>query len=305
MNFNITKLDQSIINSYTLHFYQKIAKYIPKCIHPNIITVTGAVPLFYCYYLFSINQNPINFQWFLLSLLTQHSFDYLDGIHARNTNQSSKLGSYLDHCLDITSMAMTTHILVSILVGQHSPHVYWLTFLTILGATTTHLYTLLSGTMYFPRFISIGELQVVAIILAIISTVYPTIWINYSIIGQIIVVLFYLTGLQYLIIFLNRLYQVSKYFWHYGSYLEFNIVIIMGWSLYLSSNNLTNINLITTNLVLAGSTVVHHIIYEFTYRRPVSNQLAEFFIICLIINYYQVLPLSIIWSIYHQIKLLF
>lgn len=83
-----------------------LQKYIPATIAPNTITWIGGLSMLISYIfntIFDPNLTEVSIPLSLLNIiciLTYILTDSLDGIHARNTKQSSQIGKILDHFID-------------------------------------------------------------------------------------------------------------------------------------------------------------------------------------------------------------
>ena len=68
-----------------------------KCVNPNVLTTMGVIfSILFNYFL--IKKKLV---LSLVCLFLRQYFDYVDGIFARNFNQTSKFGDYYDHFSDI------------------------------------------------------------------------------------------------------------------------------------------------------------------------------------------------------------
>lgn len=77
-------------------FFIWLQKFIPVWIHPNVLTLTNL----FIINMLSLSGFCVNPYLFSLALFFYFCLDNLDGIHARETNQSSVVGEILDHCSD-------------------------------------------------------------------------------------------------------------------------------------------------------------------------------------------------------------
>jgi len=105
--------DHDIVDAFLYPLLGKIDKYIPKKVTPNTITFIG--------FLFGISgsltliliKDPIALIICSALILLYISCDCLDGLHARNTNQTSILGYYVDVCTDqICTMLFSLAIMI-------------------------------------------------------------------------------------------------------------------------------------------------------------------------------------------------
>ena len=94
---------ESIDNGFFYKFYrniwEKLIPFIPNYIHPNIITLLGLLSIIIGY----LSKNNIIMA---LCIFLYLNFDGLDGLHARNINQTSIIGEYNDHLVDLISVGL-------------------------------------------------------------------------------------------------------------------------------------------------------------------------------------------------------
>lgn len=83
-------------NKYYKPMFINVQKYIPSSIHPNVLTITNFVIINMLYY-FKFYENPY---YLSFGMISYFFLDNLDGVHARATKKTSKLGEILDHCTD-------------------------------------------------------------------------------------------------------------------------------------------------------------------------------------------------------------
>lgn len=82
--------------------------FTPTCIHPNLISLTAFLGVFapICFAMISHLQAPLQplpGYWQLIlaaGYLIYETLDELDGIHARSTGQTSRLGAFIDDAID-------------------------------------------------------------------------------------------------------------------------------------------------------------------------------------------------------------
>jgi len=98
-------------DNYYIYLLKYIQKYIPKYILPNFITIINFILINTLFY----NKLYTNINYLTLILIIYWLFDNLDGIHARKTNQTSKLGEILDHCFDSIIIIFIYNILCNLL----------------------------------------------------------------------------------------------------------------------------------------------------------------------------------------------
>jgi len=81
---------------YYKPLFDKIQKYIPESIHPNVLTLSCFI-IINTVYVYKLYKNPY---YLSIIMLLYFFLDNLDGVHARATKQTSRIGEILDHCID-------------------------------------------------------------------------------------------------------------------------------------------------------------------------------------------------------------
>lgn len=92
--------DNCLLSQIYEKMWKYLDKYIPRSLHPNIITLIGMLIIIICYCL-SINFFKYKNLIMSLGVFVYLNTDGIDGIHARNTKQTSIIGEYLDHLVDL------------------------------------------------------------------------------------------------------------------------------------------------------------------------------------------------------------
>jgi phosphatidylglycerophosphate synthase len=136
---------------------------IPKTVDPNDITVFGNFQ-FTLLALFLMVFPPMGedsglglfFDSILMLLLAVSTVarvvaDWVDGMHARATGQTSVVGSFLDHALDAVNIAITLHLLI---ISLATPEWYWVgplayltNFATMTGMLCGHWHASLTNAL--------------------------------------------------------------------------------------------------------------------------------------------------------------
>jgi cytidyltransferase-like protein len=78
-------------------------KLIPTYIHPNIITLLGLFSIVVGYF---FKNNTYGNYFLALSIFLYLNFDSVDGIHARKIKQTSIIGEYFDHLIDLINLGI-------------------------------------------------------------------------------------------------------------------------------------------------------------------------------------------------------
>lgn len=127
----------------------RLAVLIPARVHPNTIT-SGAIG---CALLGSVIlvawPSPIAPLVCAALLIAWILLDCFDGIHARNTGQSSKLGAFLDHFGDACGMC-ALHIAIVWRFDIHEPVVFCALLLRQALAAWTYIIQVHAGRLYIP-----------------------------------------------------------------------------------------------------------------------------------------------------------
>ena len=78
------------------------------CVTPNVLTTFGLITSAACVY--SLYRRKLG--WSLVFLLLRCYFDYADGLLARKYNQTSDIGDWYDHLVDLAFAASVLGVLV-------------------------------------------------------------------------------------------------------------------------------------------------------------------------------------------------
>jgi len=155
MNNDITNIhDKSLLIHYTKNvFLIPVVKRLPKWLKPNAITTVGffSVLLFSYFSHLATGTNKHGYLFGGIALLLYLIADNIDGMHARNTNQTSPLGGFLDQWLDGISALIITMSLLSI---AHVMHNVFLVTMLVMAFVNMVLYCdqKNSGSFYKPPF---------------------------------------------------------------------------------------------------------------------------------------------------------
>jgi phosphatidylglycerophosphate synthase len=213
---------------YYKPLFEKIQTYIPRSITPNSITIANFLLLIY-FYNSDLYKNPKLFSLFIFIFTI---LDGVDGIHARATNQQSKLGEILDHGLDpVRNIILITLLFKLFKIPDTYKNIILILF--ILNNNIFHLVAKYTkkysyGTKYF----SVDDASVVLMILPLLTLIkLPK--INNNIFYVFCAILLFYALYQ---IKLLKNYNVSK--------TDILIFLIVNYLSYLHTNNMTNLLLI-------------------------------------------------------------
>lgn len=101
-NYKYLSEDNTILSKKLNWCWHWIQKHIPKYTHPNVITLMGIFSIVFGYALSGTKYSNIIMS---LCILFYMGTDNIDGIHARNTKQTSIIGEYFDHLGDLIALS--------------------------------------------------------------------------------------------------------------------------------------------------------------------------------------------------------
>jgi phosphatidylglycerophosphate synthase len=169
-NYEYTVENDSITSIYLDNFWKKLQSYIPIYISPNIVSILGFVCTFCaflsCYYLHDLYPTTAEILT-LVFILAYANLDSIDGIHARETNNASPLGEFIDHALDSFSTILLIYSGCKIF-GITEQHNIWAAIKCAqLNFLMYHLNAYINGTIHFSRFLGPTEILFYGCILGI------------------------------------------------------------------------------------------------------------------------------------------
>lgn len=95
--------DNTFLTSKYRFFWELLQKMIPNYIHPNVITLLGLISVIFGYNMMKTYSSNIIMG---ICVFLYMNFDAIDGIHARNIKNTSIIGEYLDHIIDLINAGM-------------------------------------------------------------------------------------------------------------------------------------------------------------------------------------------------------
>ncbi len=102
-NYKYCSEDNTFLTKFYNKIWNQIQKIIPKQITPNIITFMGLFSVITGFLLRNCEYGNI---YMGIGVFLYMNFDGLDGIHARKSKQTSVIGEYLDHLIDLTNLSL-------------------------------------------------------------------------------------------------------------------------------------------------------------------------------------------------------
>ncbi|VDK23805.1 unnamed protein product [Taenia asiatica] len=166
----------SISERYFQVFWCSLAPYIPKCIAPNTLTLTGLIinsvsVLILLYYSPDLKSEVPSWSLVLAALCVfiYQTLDALDGKHARQTNTVTPLGELFDHgCDAVASVFVPLCLCVTVGIGTH-PLIVFIQFFTFLA-----LFYMAHWQCYITGYLEFGRLDVtegqIGVMLALLWT---------------------------------------------------------------------------------------------------------------------------------------
>lgn len=171
----VNKGNHEILDNFFYPYFHKIVKYIPAWITPNQLTIIGFMGgLLSCFSLLFVTAK-FGLILACLFLIFQYVFDSLDGLHARNTSQSSRFGAFYDHFFDII---FSNFLLFAIGVrfDMISPLFFFLFLTNSAFYSAVFLSYATTGVLYIPPLG--GVFQILLIIVTLMITYFWDIHIS-------------------------------------------------------------------------------------------------------------------------------
>lgn len=201
-------------------FWNFIQKFIPKYVHPNIITLFGLISIIFGHYMMKTYSSNITMGicvWLYLN------FDGLDGIHARKTNNTSIIGEYLDHIIDL----INTGLIVDCLSNQLGLNLMYSNIFAVIiscGYITTHYESVVTGKIKFEGATDVSLLLTLITMFFIFGIKFPDILLNNN---------YFLSGILALIFTYNmyKLYNFIYQDYKNNGNLQLGILIVI-WYLF-------------------------------------------------------------------------
>lgn len=168
--------DNSITSYYLSPIYEYIARYIPKCIPPNLLTIMGFLCVCCSYYICDnyFNQYP-EMTSLIIGFLTivYVILDSLDGKHARRIKCSTIFGELLDHVCDNVSAVLIILNMCCILDIKSYASKYLLTQIAHVIFIKTHADAIINRKVIFGKYNGPCEYMIVYITLCFTRSIIP------------------------------------------------------------------------------------------------------------------------------------
>lgn len=127
----------------------KLVVFIPRSVHPNAITLAGLLCAFMAAAVLGLSSSPASLLLCAALLVMWIILDSFDGIHARNTGQSSNLGGFLDHFGDAAGMFLLQAAIV-FRFNITEPVVFCALLFRQALAAWTYIIQVHAGRLYIP-----------------------------------------------------------------------------------------------------------------------------------------------------------
>ncbi|CAL8094587.1 unnamed protein product [Calicophoron daubneyi] len=170
---------KSVCEPFLQPFWNWSAKYIPRRVAPNTLTISGlvgnalSVLLLLCYSPDLRSQIPaLPLVLHVLGVFLYQTLDALDGLHARQTNTCSPLGELFDHGCDAIAMTLLALGFFSAMGLGHWPLIAFAEFF-ILNCVfyTTQWQCYVTGIIEFASF-SVTEALLASILFSLVSALF-------------------------------------------------------------------------------------------------------------------------------------
>jgi phosphatidylglycerophosphate synthase len=117
------------------YLFKPIAARLPARISPNALTLSGVFSCFLSalFVWLGVNVSPLFYILTAAAIFWEFLADNLDGLHARRTGQTSRLGEFLDHWLDTICLSLLTLSMLYFFEAD----LFWMIFSAIIIALSS------------------------------------------------------------------------------------------------------------------------------------------------------------------------
>jgi cytidyltransferase-like protein len=186
-NYKYKSEDNTFLTQQYYKIWVQLQKCIPSFIHPNIITILGLLSIITGFVLMkNYNCNKI----MGLSILLYMGWDSIDGIHARKIKNTSIIGEYFDHLIDMVNTGMITDCLLTQL-GIEDLFVKNFTItITSFCFIVPHYKSIITKIIVFEGTFNVSLILTISSLILLLGIRLPKILTNlYFIIGLLIIIL--------------------------------------------------------------------------------------------------------------------
>lgn len=169
-------VDECFLTYIYRKYWTIVQNYIPSIIHPNILTMCGLFSIIPAYY---YGNNTYGNYLMAIGTFLYLTFDGIDGIHARQTKQTSIIGEYIDHIVDIINLGIIGDALCN-QIGLSNNYLIKNMLLSTAsyGFIIPHYESLELGYVIFEKFTDVSLLLTLCIIIFLSNAEFPEILLN-------------------------------------------------------------------------------------------------------------------------------
>lgn len=176
-NHKYNIIDESISSSLLKPTWLRMQSYIPFCIAPNLITLSGLlstiISTFICYK-YHDTYPIITTLCAIFFTITYINLDAIDGIHARKTKNSSAVGELLDHGCDSISTILLTMMFCKLL-NINNPILIWKFVVTSSLGFLAYHYNSYKSPATFGKFTGPVEILSYLLLLTAVNITIPSV----------------------------------------------------------------------------------------------------------------------------------
>jgi cytidyltransferase-like protein len=255
--------DNTFLTKIYYKMWNNVEYLIPKNLHPNLITLMGFIFVLLGYLL---RNQPYGNLYMGLCIFIYMNCDGLDGIHARRIKQTSIIGEYFDHLVDLSNVGFMANALmeqfgVNSLLSKN----IMISGLSIIFMIP-HYEAIYSGKIIFKGVSDVSLFLTVAIIIFMFDLTLP----NFSFKDNF----FMISGLLMTIYSFYWLYQIIITNYINTKNIEFKlpIVLVVYYTLknifnFLSPSNFFILSSISDTLLLLG--IINYKIFKMSINKSI------------------------------------
>ncbi len=183
-NYKYESEDNTFLTVQYRKVWNFIQTFIPVQVHPNILTICGFFSILVGFILYQ----SYNFNKFMgLCILLYINFDGIDGIHARKTSNTTIIGEYFDHLIDMVNMGMIIDSLV-LQLGSDNLMIRNLAIGTSsLGFIIKHYESVIINKIVFKGISDVSLILTINSIIFLFGLKFPKILLDSNILGSLII----------------------------------------------------------------------------------------------------------------------
>jgi len=232
--YSYNVVDNSITTKLLTPYWNKVTKYVPDYVAPNVLSLSGLLLTIYSYYITYNYSHAYPRTVALICailLFAYQTLDAIDGKHARRIQNNSPLGELFDHACDSIGTIFVTLTVSTTLGISSSSILFYITQSALMLFLMEHLKSFRSNKIIFIEYTGPGEILFGCIIILLWKFVtgwslIPQVILHSRIFGIIIFGLYWFTYVHSLCYtaFSIRLFEVvsfSKLWNQFGSVFSF------------------------------------------------------------------------------------